>query len=121
MKFNDARKIAEWEGAGFLGMSVEMLEWVYGHHHPDHLRRAAHSLGYRPTHSLAVPLAVSPKALLPKPQPTYYLKTLVADAFVVEPVSTARFPANREKIRDIFNSEAFFRFVAFLNPMISAT
>lgn len=61
--------VDKWEAAGFLGISVEMLERVYGHHHPDHLRRAAHSLGYRPTHSLAVPLAVSPKALLPKPQP----------------------------------------------------
>jgi integrase len=25
-----------WEAAGYLGMSVEMLEEVYGHHHPDH-------------------------------------------------------------------------------------
>ena len=61
--------VDKWEAAGFLGMSVEMLERVYGHHHPDHLRRAAHSLGYRPTHSLAVPLAVSPKAHFPKAQP----------------------------------------------------
>src|SRR5262249_4297199 len=25
-----------WEAAGYLGMTVETLEEVYGHHHPDH-------------------------------------------------------------------------------------
>ena len=25
-----------WEASGFLGMSVETLQRVYGHHHPDH-------------------------------------------------------------------------------------
>jgi len=40
-----------------LGMSVEMLDRVYGHHHPDHLRTAAHLIGYRPRKKLAVPLA----------------------------------------------------------------
>jgi integrase len=29
--------VDKWEAAGFLGMSVEMLDRVYGHHHPDHL------------------------------------------------------------------------------------
>jgi integrase len=49
--------VDKWEAAGFLGMSVEMLDRVYGHHHPDHLRRAALSLGYRRAQSLAIPLA----------------------------------------------------------------
>jgi hypothetical protein len=40
--------VDRWEAAGFLGMSVEMLGRVYGHHHPDHLRTAAHFTGYRP-------------------------------------------------------------------------
>lgn len=35
-----------WEAAGFLGMSPEMVERTYGHHHPDHLRIAA--AGFRP-------------------------------------------------------------------------
>lgn len=35
-----------WEAAGFLGMSPELVEKTYGHHHPDHLRRAAK--GFRP-------------------------------------------------------------------------
>jgi integrase len=30
-----------WEAAGFLSMTRETLERVYGHHHPDYLRNAA--------------------------------------------------------------------------------
>jgi integrase len=37
--------IPPWEVAGFVGMTVEMVQDVYGHHHPDHLRRAARALG----------------------------------------------------------------------------
>jgi hypothetical protein len=37
-----------WEAAGFLGMTQETLERVYGHHHPDHLREAADALSGRP-------------------------------------------------------------------------
>jgi integrase len=29
-----------WEAAGFLGMTVEVLQRVYGHHHPDHQKGA---------------------------------------------------------------------------------
>jgi integrase len=44
-----------WEAADFLGMSVETLERNYGHHHPDHLRRAAHAIGYaKPTVRVSV-------------------------------------------------------------------
>jgi hypothetical protein len=39
--------VDKWEAAGFLGMSVQMLDRVYGHHHPQHLRQAAKSIGYR--------------------------------------------------------------------------
>jgi hypothetical protein len=49
--------VDKWEAAGFLGMSVEMLDRVYGHHHSDHLRTAAHFIGYRPREKLAIPLA----------------------------------------------------------------
>jgi integrase len=34
-----------WEAAGFLGMSVEVLEKNYGHHHPDHMQGAANAIG----------------------------------------------------------------------------
>jgi len=52
-----------WEAAGFLGMSVEMLDRVYGHHHPNHLKKAARAIGYRPRHdeSLVVSLAEARK------------------------------------------------------------
>ena len=33
--------VSTWEASGFLGMSRETLERVYGHHHPDHLKAAA--------------------------------------------------------------------------------
>lgn len=35
-----------WQAAGFLGMSPKLLEEVYGHHHPDHLRDAALGISY---------------------------------------------------------------------------
>jgi integrase len=34
-----------WKVAGFVGMTVEMVQTVYGHHHPEHLRDAARALG----------------------------------------------------------------------------
>ena len=49
-----------WEAAGFLGMSVQILERVYGHHHPAHLQNAARAIGYRRNpagQSLAMSLA----------------------------------------------------------------
>ncbi len=49
--------VDKWEAAGFLGMSVEMLDRVYGHHHPDHLRAAARAIGYGRRQSLAETLA----------------------------------------------------------------
>ena len=38
------RGVPLWEAAGFLGMTRETLESVYGHHHPDFLRGAADAL-----------------------------------------------------------------------------
>ncbi len=35
--------VSIWETAGIVGMSPEMVEKVYGHHCPDHLREAANS------------------------------------------------------------------------------
>jgi integrase len=34
-----------WDAAGFLGMSPETLQKVYGHHHPDYLKSAAEAYG----------------------------------------------------------------------------
>jgi len=33
-----------WEAAGYLGMTVETLEEVYGHHHPDHQKGIENAL-----------------------------------------------------------------------------
>jgi integrase len=37
-----------WQIAGFLGMTVEVLEGVYGHHHPDFQRDAAEAVARSP-------------------------------------------------------------------------
>ena len=37
-----------WQAAGFLGMTVEMLERRYGHHHPDFQRDAAQAIASLP-------------------------------------------------------------------------
>ena len=34
------RGVNLWTAAGYLGMTVEVLERIYGHHHPDHLAEA---------------------------------------------------------------------------------
>lgn len=39
------RGVPMWEAAGYLAMSRETLERVYGHHHPDYLRGPAEALG----------------------------------------------------------------------------
>jgi hypothetical protein len=38
------RGVDSWEASGFLAMTRETLERVYGHHHPDYLRNAAGAL-----------------------------------------------------------------------------
>lgn len=50
-------------------MSVEMIDRVYGHHHPEHLRKAANAIGYRQNQSLAVSLAVAKEPTLAPSQP----------------------------------------------------
>lgn len=41
-------KADPWEAAGFLGMSVDILIRVYGHHHPAYQASAAEAIGRRP-------------------------------------------------------------------------
>jgi integrase len=36
-----------WQASGFLAMSRETLERVYGHHHPDYMREAAEAISKR--------------------------------------------------------------------------
>jgi integrase len=37
-----------WQASGFLSMSTDTLERVYGHHHPDYQRQAAENISRRP-------------------------------------------------------------------------
>ena len=37
-----------WQAAGYLGMSVETLLKVYGHHHPDYLSDAVEKMTAKP-------------------------------------------------------------------------
>lgn len=53
-----------WQAAGFLGMSVETLIKVYGHHHPDYLADAVKKITAKPKQSTA---AVSPQKRVEKP------------------------------------------------------
>jgi integrase len=41
------RGVPIWEAAGFLGMSPEVLQQTYGHHHPDYLHGAAAAIGQK--------------------------------------------------------------------------
>jgi integrase len=46
--------VSMWRAAGFLGMSVETLDRVYGHHHPDYLSDAAEAIGRKPNRNQAL-------------------------------------------------------------------
>lgn len=48
-----------WQAAGYLGMSVETLEDVYGHHHPDHLSNAVAAISSRGERNARVSGAVT--------------------------------------------------------------
>ncbi len=37
----------KWDAAGFFGLTLDTLERVYGHHHPDHLRSAVEAMERR--------------------------------------------------------------------------
>lgn len=36
-----------WHAAGFFGLTVDMLESTYGHHHPDHMQSAVEAINRR--------------------------------------------------------------------------
>jgi hypothetical protein len=38
------RGVLIWQAAGYLGMSAEILERTYGHHHPDYMRSAVEAI-----------------------------------------------------------------------------
>ena len=46
--------VPKWEAAGFLAMSLDTLERVYGHHHPDYASNAANAFARRPRNVRAI-------------------------------------------------------------------
>lgn len=52
------RGVPIWEAAGFLGMSPEVLQDTYGHHHPDFLQGAATAIGQKARHVSVVETVV---------------------------------------------------------------
>jgi hypothetical protein len=38
------RGVPIWQAAGYLGMSAQMIERTYGHHHPDYMVTAMFKL-----------------------------------------------------------------------------
>lgn len=59
--------VDEWEAAGYLGMSVEVLREVYGHHHPDYMAGAVKGITAKKAKpqkgSQSVPQSVPQKTL----------------------------------------------------------
>jgi integrase len=52
------RGVPIWQAAGYLGMSAEMLDRVYGHHNPDHLKGAADAITGKNTANVSVVVSV---------------------------------------------------------------
>ena len=48
------RGVPLWEAAGYLNMTPDTLQRVYGHHHPDFLRGAAEAFEHRPRLGVAL-------------------------------------------------------------------
>jgi integrase len=55
------RGVPIWQAAGYLGMSAEMVERTYGHHHPEYMRAAAQAITSKQSQnvSLVIPLVKS--------------------------------------------------------------
>lgn len=52
------RGVSIWQAAGYLGMSVEILDRVYGHHSPDHLKSAADAITGKNASNVSVVVSV---------------------------------------------------------------
>ena len=45
------RGMSPWDASGFFGLTMDMVQRVYGHHHPDYLHDAAALMGTKLVHS----------------------------------------------------------------------
>jgi integrase len=48
------RGVPIWQAAGYLGMSAEMIERTYGHHHPDYMRAAAEAITSKQSQNISL-------------------------------------------------------------------
>ena len=55
------RGVPMWQAAGYLGMSTEILDRVYGHHGPDHLKGAADAISGKNKANVSVVVSVVDK------------------------------------------------------------
>ena len=56
------RGVPIWQAAGYLGMSAEMIERTYGHHHPDYMRGAAQAITSKQSKNVSLVVSlVEPK------------------------------------------------------------
>ena len=55
------RGVPIWQAAGYLGMSAEMLDRVYGHHSPDHLKGAVEAITSKKVTNVSVVVSVVDK------------------------------------------------------------
>jgi integrase len=60
------RGVPIWQAAGFLGMSAEMLERTYGHHHPDYLKGAADAITSKTPQNVSLVISLAEAAERPK-------------------------------------------------------
>jgi integrase len=56
------RGVPVWQAAGYLGMSAETLDRVYGHHSPDHLKGAADAIATKSGPNVSVVVSVVEKS-----------------------------------------------------------
>ncbi len=59
------RGVPAWQAAGYLGMSTEMLDRVYGHHSPEHLKQAAEAITGKKATNVSVVVSVVGKSSKP--------------------------------------------------------
>ena len=52
------RGVPIWQAAGYLGMSVEVLEQTYGHHHPDYMRSAAQAITSKQSQNVSLVISL---------------------------------------------------------------
>jgi integrase len=65
------RGVPIWQAAGYLGMSAEMIERTYGHHHPDYMRAAAAAITSKQSANVSLVVSlVEPEQGSPKRQKT---------------------------------------------------